>query len=116
MDKRISIVSDFDPLFPMQAFFNAIGAGEFVDVIEGLLNGVGRGLDGVDCDFPGDLDPGEPRFDGVRFSLYEDVVIAGCPVFRQFLVEACRAHVREHPEDKQKLESLLLRWGTGLLG
>ncbi|NNC15319.1 hypothetical protein D7Y27_20330 [Corallococcus sp. AB004] len=105
---RLSLVSDRDRLFPVQAFFNAINASEFVDTYRNLLNGIGYGFEGIlSCEFPGSLDPWEERFDGVRFSIYEEEVIVDYSVFVRFALTWAQAHVKAWPEDKAELEAIL---------
>ncbi|WP_147443944.1 ribonuclease toxin immunity protein CdiI [Corallococcus sicarius] len=113
MSDRVSLVDDDDPLFPVQAFFNAVGDGDFVEVVDALVSGVGRCSNDVCCEFPGDLDPGEPVFDGVRCSLFEDSVVVGRDVFFEFMLEACRAYVRAHRAETDVLRGLLCRIGRG---
>ena len=107
MSKRIQLVADNDRLFPVQAFFNAISSRNFVAVIQSLLGGVGAGINDVHCQFPGDLDPGEKTFKGVRFSLYDDEVVVDEQTFKRFLIAASKAHVREQPEERAALEKAL---------
>ena len=107
MPKRLSIVGDDDPLFPIQAFFNAIGDHSFIETIARLLKGIGAGFDDVFCEFPSDLDPGEEPFEGVRCALYEDEIVVDLDTFGRFLKLACENYVREHPEDKAQIDSLL---------
>ncbi|WP_152039057.1 ribonuclease toxin immunity protein CdiI [Myxococcus xanthus] len=107
MPKRLNLVGDDDPLFPGQAFFNSISERGFVEKIQQLVARVGAEIDGAQCEFPGDLEPWEPKFEGVRFSLYEDVVVVEEPVFQMFLLEACRMHVKDHPEDRARLAQIL---------
>lgn len=104
---RLSLVADRDPLFPVQAFFNAIWADDFVSVIRHLAGGVGYGINAVHCGFLGDLDPWEEPFEGARFSLFEEEVVVGLDTFTRFAVEASRVHVRSFPEARAELEEIL---------
>lgn len=100
----------------MQAFFNAIGASDFVRTYRDLMNGIGHGMEGILlCEFPGDLDPWEERFDGVRFYFYEEVVTVDYSVFARFALAAAQAHVKTRPEDKAELEAML-KHVPGFLG
>ncbi|QPM76431.1 MULTISPECIES: ribonuclease toxin immunity protein CdiI [Myxococcus] len=94
-------------MFPVQAFFNSISERGFVEKIRQLVARVGAGIDGAQCEFPGGLEPWEQEFEGVRFSLYEDVVVVEEPVFQMFLLEACRMYVKDHPEDRARLAQIL---------
>ena len=107
MRNRISIVSDDDPRFPMQAFFNVISDSDFVCIIADLLQGIGAGVNDVYCQFPADVDPDVEPFEGVRFQLYEDVFVADLDTFRQFLLITCEAYLREHPEDRAAIDAIL---------
>lgn len=107
MPKRLSIVGDEGPMFPVQAFFNAINDDRFVFTISNLLQGVGAGFDVAYCEFPYALDENDEPFEGVRFSLYEDEIIVDYQTFMQYLKLACKQYIKEHPEDSNKLEHLL---------
>ena len=85
------MLKDDDPLFPMQAFFNIIRASEFIEIVSNLTSGHGAGLECVYCGFPGDADPGEEPFEGVRFALFEDEVVVDEKTFAKFLRLACEA-------------------------
>jgi hypothetical protein len=116
MPKRLELVSDSDRLFPVQAFFNSISSQNFVETIQRLLNGIDMSIDDTSCDFAGNLATDDEHFEGVRFSLYEDSVIIGEGTFNRFLTEACKAHLRQHPEDQAALEKALSErgWTTRL--
>lgn len=97
-----------DPkLFPVQAFFNAISDGAFVRVVESLLSGVGHGAEEAFCEFPDPLDPGDPPFEGVRFSIFEEEVVLDRPTFLRYLRLAVDAFLEGHPADRVRLEALL---------
>jgi CDI immunity protein len=72
---RLKICGDWEPLFPVQALFNAIGDDSFLDVVRHLLNRQGYSSDYCHCHFPADLDPQAPTFDGVQFSHFDDVIV-----------------------------------------
>lgn len=107
MPKRIQLVADNDPLFPAQAFFNAISPRDFITTIKRLLINIGAGVDDAVCTFPESLDPGDERFEGIQFSFFEDEVTVDEPTFQKFLIAACRAHIAEHPEDLDEIEKAL---------
>jgi len=111
MSKRLQLVADNDRLFPVQAFFNAISSRNFLEVIETLMSGVGAGINDVHCQFPGDVGPGEKPFTGIQFSLYEDEVIVDDATFKRFLLAACKAHLRDHPEQRVGLAKALGKRG-----
>jgi CDI immunity protein len=66
---------DWDPEFPIQAFFNAIGDDALVDIVTHLVKRQGYSSDYCHCRFPEDLDPAEPKFEGVRFSHFNDTLV-----------------------------------------
>jgi CDI immunity protein len=72
---RLKICGDWEPLFPVQALFNAIGDDSFLDIVRHLLNRQGYSSDYCHCHFPADLDPQEPTFEGVLFSHFDDVIV-----------------------------------------
>ena len=114
MSKRLELVSDRDPLFPAQAFFNALSDRTFVDALVDLLRGVGHGVNEAHCELPGDLDPGEPPFEGVRFRLFEDEVVVPRETFERFLRAACAAQVQRCPEQRAAIAQLLASHGLQL--
>ena len=107
MPKRLNFVKDNDPLFPVQAFFNAISDDSFVRTVENLSKNIGAAFDDCDCEFPGDLDPGDETFEGVRFSLFEEEVVVDQNTFQRFLRLACEEHLRRHPQDSHAINESL---------
>jgi hypothetical protein len=71
----LKLCTDWEPLFPVQALFNAIGDDGLLDVVKHLLNRQGYSSDYCHCHFPADLDPQEPTFVGVLFSHFDDVIV-----------------------------------------
>jgi hypothetical protein len=71
----LKLCGDWEPLFPVQALFNAISDDSFLDVVRHLLNRQGYSSDYCHCHFPADLDPQEPTFQGVLFSHFDDVIV-----------------------------------------
>jgi hypothetical protein len=94
-------------LFPVQVFFNAIGDDQFHDVLGDLSRGVGRGFDEVVALFPGDVDPSEEPFEGVKFRHFEEEVVLDFPTFLQYLSQAADSYVNGHPEERLEVERLL---------
>jgi hypothetical protein len=105
MPTRLSI--DIDKLFPVQTFFNAIPDFRFIQTVAKLLQGIGAFINDTSCLFPGDLEPDEPVFEGIRFRLFEDVVSVSHEEFNHWLREACRSYVMDNPEDSKDLEQVL---------
>lgn len=104
MPNRLSLKGD---LFPVQCFFNAVSDFNFVEVVGRLLQGIGHGTDYARCTFPTDLDPGEDVFDGVRFSIFEDVVVLKHEVFLDYVREACHSYLATYPDDDDEINKLL---------
>jgi len=107
MPTRLTIAAP--NLFPVQAFFNAVGNADFVRMVDHLTRGIGYTSDEAHCSFPSDLDPGEESFAGIRFALFEDQVILNREQLRAFLTEAIAAYVATHPSDRQLLDQYLGR-------
>lgn len=104
MPNRLLLEGD---LFPVQCFFNAVPDSNFVEVVGRLLQGIGQGLDYARCTFPDDLDPGEEVFDGVRFSIFEDVVVLKHEEFLNYVREACCSYLATYPNDDGEINKLL---------
>jgi hypothetical protein len=107
MPTRLTIADT--QLFPVQAFFNAVGNSSFVEMVDHMTRGIGYTSDEAHCRFPSDLDPGEESFVGVRFALFEDQVVLNKEQLRTFLVEACAAYAAGHPSDREMLDQYLDR-------
>lgn len=109
MPWRLVLQNEPDELFPVQAFFNAVSDASFLRVVDSLTRGIGAGMEDAVCAFPGDLDPGEPRFDGVRFSLYEDYVVISHQRLHGYLEVVCRDFIAAHLGDREVIEVMLAR-------
>lgn len=107
MAKDFRIIVDDKRFFPVQVFFNAIPASYFVKCMESLAEGVGSNINGADCSFPGDLDPGERLFSGVRFRFFEEEVVLTIEELAGFAQAACDSYLQYHPEDRSKIEAAL---------
>jgi hypothetical protein len=107
MRKRIIIGDDQEPRFPVQAFFNSISDSSFVGIVSSLLKHIGYCTDNACCKFPSDLDPGEEIFEGVRFSLFEDIVIIDNGSFLEYLKVVCNDHIEHCTSDKEEITNLL---------
>lgn len=105
------MLADDDPLFPVQAFFNAIAASDFVETLAGLARGIGQGINVAGCEFPADLDPGEEPFEGVRCYLFEEEIVVDDHTFAKFVRLACQSHLSEHPQDRDAIDALLIERG-----
>lgn len=93
--------------FPVQTFFNALSNDTFVRTIDHLLSGVGHSVNECDCSFPDDLDPDDERFEGVRFSIFEEELVISLDELRSFVIQACRSQLAIVPEQRLDIERLL---------
>ena len=100
---------DDESLFPVQAFFNAISDDCFLKVISSLIERVSYSINDCHCDFPNDLDDDEEFFSGVRFSLYEDIIIISSKELSKYINIACKSFLEKHPEQELKIKKLLVR-------
>lgn len=107
MPDRLTI--DDESLFPVQAFFNAVGDESFIRVMDSLTNGVGYSINECDCSFPGDLDPGEEVFQGVRFSLFEQSVVISTQELARYIKEVCKGFVDRKPTEQDSVARILSR-------
>lgn len=107
MSRDFRIIVKEERFFPVQAFFNAIPVIFFVECMESLAKGVGSNINGADCSFPGDLDPGDESFSGVRFRIFEDEVVLTIEELLGFAQAACDSYLRYHPADRGKIELAL---------
>lgn len=92
---------------PVITFFNAINNNEFIDTIEQMSKGIGRGFDEVDCSFPGDLEADDEPFEGVEFALGYQEIILDYKTYFHYLELACLRYVSEFPQDKKIIEKNL---------
>lgn len=100
--------------FAIQTFFNAVSDLNFVDVIRRLFQGIGQTINDNHCTFPVDLDPGEPSFEGVRFSLYEDEIVISRAELYHWIKQAAQAYVSEHPEVREPVGQVMGRHSLSL--
>lgn len=107
MPDRLTI--DDDILFPVQAFFNAVSDDSFIRVMDSLTNGVGYSIYECDCSFPGDLDPGEEIFQGVRFSLFEHSVVISNQELSSYIRKVYKGFVDRFPKEQENLARILNR-------
>lgn len=105
MPDRLTL--DDERLLPVQAFFNAIGEESFVRVIDSLTSGVGYTSNDCDCSFPGDLDPGEKVFQGIRFSLFEQSIVISHEELASYIKIVCQGHVDRHPTEQENIARIL---------
>jgi hypothetical protein len=107
MPDRLNL--DDNSLFPVQTFFNAIGDASFIRVMNSLTNGVGYSINECDCSFPGDLDPCEETFQGVRFSLFEQSAVISNQELVGYIKKVCKDFVEMYPEEEKKISDILDR-------
>jgi hypothetical protein len=87
-------------MFPVQSFFNSVGDSSFVSVIRCLCSLVGYSIDDADCTFPGDLDHDEEKFDGARFSIYDNVIIISLDELYRILQSVVDEHLSRNHRDQ----------------
>jgi CDI immunity protein len=93
----LKLCGDWDPEFPVQAFFNAISDDALVDIVTHLVKWQGYSSDYCHCRFPADLDPAEPKFEGVRFSHFDDTIVITEGRFADVLTLVCGSYQEADP-------------------
>ncbi|MFP1761100.1 ribonuclease toxin immunity protein CdiI [Lonsdalea quercina] len=88
---------------------------DFLDVIEHIIKNVGFNTDGAYCNFPDmeSYDESE-HFEGVEFAVgypasEADTVIVSEETCYQYIRLACERYLLLHPEDAEKVNSLLAK-------
>jgi CDI immunity protein len=71
----LKLCGDWDPEFPIQAFFNAWSDHSLLDIVRHLVNRQGASSDYCHCHFADNFDPDLPTFAGVLFSHLDDSII-----------------------------------------
>jgi hypothetical protein len=103
----LKLCTDWEPLFPVQALFNAIGDDGLLDIVRHLLNRQGYSSDYCHCHFPADLDPQEPTFQGVLFSHFDDVIVITEAHFADVLDTVLASYQPVDPAGADVLSELL---------
>jgi CDI immunity protein len=103
----LKLCGDWEPLFPVQALFNAISDDSFLDIVRHLLNRQGYSSDCCHCHFPADLDPQEPTFEGVLFSHFDDVIVITEAHFADVLDRVLASYQHVDPTGADVLSKLL---------
>lgn len=96
-------------LFPVQAFFNAMPARSLVRTLTAFCSGVGAGFSDATCEFPGELDEGEARFEGVRFEIFDESVIISNAEFFEIVLKVCASYVEQFPDERNLVRDLTER-------
>lgn len=100
---------------PLIAFLDSIPDSRFVKTIDTLTQGYGTGFEGVTaCLFPDELDEymiarGEGFENGVQFIFFEDEIVVDIDTFWKYLRMACEVYWQKNAQDKNSLESFLVR-------
>jgi CDI immunity protein len=105
----LKLYDDWDPLFPVQAFFNSVSDASFVATMAHISNGHGCSTDYCHCRFPSDVGPNEPSFDGVQFSLFKDAVVISYRDFADYFSQVCRDYLAQHPTDADLIVNIVTR-------
>jgi CDI immunity protein len=103
----MKLCGDRDPLFPVQAFFNSVSDDSFLRALACITQSTGFSTDYCHCRFPTDLDPEELRFEGVQFSLFQDVIVIPHHDFVTYLGMACQSYLEVRADDSQNIAKLL---------
>jgi hypothetical protein len=94
-------------LFPVQAFFNAMPARSLVTTLKAFCSGVGAGFNDAACEFPNELNEGEPKFDGVRFEIFDEAVVISNSEFFGIISDVCAIYIEKYPADKDAIHDLM---------
>jgi hypothetical protein len=103
----LKLCDDRDPLFPVQAFFNAIGDDSLLDIMGHLAKRQGAGINDCVCSFPSDLDPTDVPFEGVRFVLFGDVAVITLEQFASWLDLVGDSYCAAHPKRAHRMTALV---------
>lgn len=115
-DFRIKITHEIDKkYFPVIAFFNAIPDYEFIGMLEYMLKGIGYTFNEVHCEFPGDLDPGDKMFEGIRFTVLNDEIVIDYQTLYHFIELSCKAYIEDNYVDMAKIDKILCRFKESIV-
>jgi hypothetical protein len=112
--QALEIVGDWDPHFPVQAFFNAISDDSLLDIVGHLVGRQGAGINDCVCLFPSDLDPGEVPFEGVRFSLFDDKVVISLSQFADWLDHVGASYCQAYPSQAHRMTARVIEFRQSL--
>lgn len=101
-------------LFPAQAFFNAMPRRAFIETLEGFGRGVGAGFNDAVCEFPGEVELEDEKFDGVKFYIFSEELVISISDFMRILEDVCRMYTGHHPQDEHLVAELMQRIATKL--
>lgn len=102
------IDTEHDPEWTIKEFFNRAYADDlFVRVALALNSGRGFSIDEDYCLFPDEDTIEDGFFEGVKFGIYTDSVIITRDNLQKYLLDACGRYLLSHPEDTDKLRSIL---------
>ncbi|MBK5073445.1 ribonuclease toxin immunity protein CdiI [Budviciaceae bacterium CWB-B4] len=103
---NLIVVSYFDRMY---------SDNRFLDVIENIIKKHGFNTDGAYCNFP-DMDSyyEEEHFEGVEFAIgyppeEDEIVIVSEEVCFKYVRLACEKYLQLHPEDTDKVNTLLAK-------
>jgi hypothetical protein len=77
--------------------------------LDNLSQQFGFSIDDACCQFPSDRDPDDPMFDGVQFSIFEEVATISLTETRQYMVRVAEEFVRLHPNKRDELAPIMAR-------
>lgn len=97
-----------DYLWVVKEFLNTLDNAFFTQSVNiYLVNGNGVATECASCEFPGDLDEYEERFEGVRCRFMDDTVVVTKDEFMSCLKEACKRYAELHPTEGQEIHKIL---------
>ncbi|MBS0057799.1 ribonuclease toxin immunity protein CdiI [Yersinia sp. Marseille-Q3913] len=103
-----------EPYWVIKGYFDRMYNDDvFLDAVSSLVKKIGFNCDGAYCNFP-DMDSyyEEEHFDGVEFAYgyppeEDDTVIVSEDVCFEYVRLACEKYLQLHPEDTNKVNTLL---------
>jgi CDI immunity protein len=112
LNKRqpLKLCGDWDPDFPVQAFFNAWSDNSLPGIVRHLVNRQGASSDNCHCHFPDDYDPEMPKFTGVLFSRFDDSIIITECRFADVLDVVCESYRAVDPAVAKVMAELIIEF------
>lgn len=100
---------DNDPEWVVKDYFNSMNLqGKFLWMLPYIINKTGCGVNETYCIFPDKNDPDpDSHFEGIMFGVWEGEIIVSEEVGFKYTRLACEKYLKLHPEDTEKVNSLL---------
>ena len=98
--------------YPVKALFDMVSDIRFVQVLEGITNGIGFGENYGACVFWNELDDYDKqhleKYEGAEFGLHSgEEIIIGYRDLLYYLNIICRGYCDDFPEEKERVNKLL---------